>query len=103
MMTVKLRYKEPEASSSQLLTASVKDQRTSWRGTSSDFRFAASVAAFGLVLRDSPYKGGASCDLVLQLAEGARSYDPNGYRSEFINMVDHARTLGGTTVVPDHP
>ena len=101
MMTVKLRYKEPEASSSQLLTASVKDQRTSWRGTSSDFRFAASVAAFGLVLRDSPYKGGASCDLVLQLAEGARGYDPNGYRSEFINMVSHAHTLNGTSAVPD--
>src|SRR5438093_261435 len=46
LMTVKLRYKNPDASSSQLLTASVKDQHSSWRGTSSDFRFAASVAAF---------------------------------------------------------
>jgi len=101
MMTVKLRYKEPEASSSQLLTAAVKDQRTSWRGTSSDFRFAASVTAFGLILRDSPYKGGATCDLVLQLAEGAQGYDPNGYRNEFINMVSHARTLSGTNAIPD--
>jgi Ca-activated chloride channel homolog len=103
MMTVKLRYKEPEASSSQLLTASVKDQYTSWRGTSADFRFAASIAAFGLVLRDSPYKGGATCDLVLQLADGTRGYDPNGYRNEFINMVDRARALSGTSVVPDDP
>ncbi|HUJ09063.1 MAG TPA: von Willebrand factor type A domain-containing protein, partial [Verrucomicrobiae bacterium] len=45
LMTVKLRYKEPEGSTSKLLTASVKDTDASWRGTSSDFRFAASVAA----------------------------------------------------------
>ncbi len=102
LMTVKLRYKEPEASTSRLLTASVRDQHNSWRGTSSDFRFAASVAAFGLVLRDSPYKGAANLDLVRQLAEGARGRDPNGYRGEFISLVNQAHSLRGN-VVPDDP
>jgi Ca-activated chloride channel family protein len=93
LMTVKLRYKEPEASTSKLLTATVKDTRTSWRGTSSDFRFAASVAAFGMVLRDSPYKGNADYNLALELASGARGRDVNGYRSEFISLVEKARSL----------
>jgi Ca-activated chloride channel family protein len=100
-MTVKLRYKDLEASSSQLLTAPVRDQSTSWRGTSDDFRFAASVAAFGMVLRNSPYKGAANFDLVLQLAEGARGRDANGYRGEFISLVDQARALRGNVVPAD--
>ena len=102
LMTVKLRYKDPESSSSQLLTAPVRDQRTSWQGTSDNFRFAASVAAFGMVLRDSPYKGAANFDLVLQLAEGARGRDQNGYRGEFASMVNQARALHGN-VVPNDP
>ncbi|MGA2137688.1 MAG: von Willebrand factor type A domain-containing protein [Verrucomicrobiia bacterium] len=101
LMTVKLRYKDLEASSSQLLTAPVRDQSTSWRGTSDDFRFAASVAAFGMVLRNSPYKGAANFDLVLQLAEGARGRDANGYRGEFISLVDQARALRGNVVPAD--
>jgi Ca-activated chloride channel family protein len=102
LMTVKLRYKEPDASTSKLLAASVKDQHRSWLGTSSDFRFAASVATFGLILRDSPYKGAANLDLVLHLAEGARGRDPSGYRSEFISLVNQARSLRGN-IVPDDP
>jgi Ca-activated chloride channel family protein len=102
LMTVKLRYKDPESSSSQLLTAPVRDQRTSWQGTSDDFRFAASVAAFGMVLRDSPYKGAANFDLALQLAQDARGRDHNGYRREFISMIDQARSLRGN-VVPNDP
>jgi len=84
------------------LTASVRDTGTSWQSTSSDFRFAASVAAFGLILRDSPYKGDADFNLVRQLADGARGRDDNGYRSEFISLVDQARSLGGN-VTPDNP
>jgi Ca-activated chloride channel family protein len=101
LMTVKLRYKDPEASSSQLLTAPVRDQSASWRGTSDDFRFAASVAAFGMILRNSPYKGAANFDLVLQLAEGARGRDANGYRGEFIGLVDQARAFRGNVVPAD--
>lgn len=101
MMTVKLRCKDPESSSSQLLTAPVRDQGTSWRGTSDNFRFAASVAAFGMVLRNSPYKGAANFDLVLQLAEGARGRDANGYRGEFISLINQAYALRGNVVPAD--
>jgi Ca-activated chloride channel family protein len=59
------------------------------------------VAAFALVLRNSEYKGIASYDLVLALAREARGEDPEGYRNEFITMVERARALsaGGDTAI----
>ena len=56
-------------------------------------RFASAVAAFALVLRDSEYRGGASFEQALALARGARGEDENGYRAEFVGMVETARTL----------
>jgi len=59
-----------------------------------DFRFAAAVAEFGLVLRDSPYKGTASLDGAIKQAEGAKQYDPNGHRAEFVGLVQKAKGMG---------
>jgi Ca-activated chloride channel homolog len=97
LMTVKLRYKDPNGSRSRLLSTPVVDRGD--RG-SSDLQFASAVAAFAMVLRDSEYKGGASYDLVLQLAREAQGEDPEGYRTEFISMVERARSLsaGGEMV-----
>ena len=58
-------------------------------------RFASAVAGFALLLRDSEHRGGASFEQVLALARGARGEDENGYRAEFIGMVETARTLKG--------
>ena len=58
-----------------------------------DFRFAASVAEFGMVLRNSPYKGSASMDSVMDIAGGSVGADRNGYRKEFISLVQKARNL----------
>ena len=99
LLTVKLRYKEPTGATSRLLKTPVVD-RGDGRG-SEDQRFASAVAAFALVLRNSEFKGTASYDLVLALAREARGEDLEGYRNEFITMVERARALsaGGETVM----
>jgi Ca-activated chloride channel family protein len=68
---------------------------------SDDQRFASAVAAFALLLRNSEHKGVATYDLVLALAREARGEDEEGYRNEFITMVERARALsaGGETVM----
>ncbi|MEB3225584.1 MAG: YfbK domain-containing protein [Synechococcus sp.] len=60
---------------------------------SPDFRFAAAVAEFGMLLRDSPYRGESSFDQVLAIAQGSKGADPEGYRSEFIQLVKTAQAL----------
>jgi Ca-activated chloride channel family protein len=99
LLTVKLRYKEPKGTTSRLLTSPLVD-RGEYR-SSDDQRFASAVAAFALVLRNSEYKGTASYDLVLALARDARGEDAEGYRNEFITMVERARALsaGGDTAL----
>ena len=57
MMTVKLRYKEPEGDKSKLLTFPITDQGAKLKDASQDFVFSSSVASFGMLLRDSKYKG----------------------------------------------
>jgi Ca-activated chloride channel homolog len=92
-LTLKVRYKDPEGSQSKLLEAPLVDSGRAFNAATTDFRFAASVAAFGMILRDSPYKGSASLGAVLDMAEGSRGQDRNGYRQEFIQLVNRARSL----------
>jgi Ca-activated chloride channel homolog len=93
-LTVQLRYKEPDGTTSRLLTHPVRVRRPAAE-PSGDFRFAAAVAAFGLVLRESEYRGTATLDQVLQLARGAEGRDPDGERAEFVRLVESARLLSG--------
>ena len=90
--TVKFRYKEPAGSTSQLLEQVVRQQT---RNPSVDYRFVAAVAEFGMLLRDSEYKGQASLASVLDRARGARGRDEEGYRAEFIRLVETAAALSG--------
>ena len=92
-MTVKLRYKLPDSDTSTLLTATVKDEPKSIKQMSDDYIFATSVAAFGMVLRDSPYKGSASFALAEELGQTGARRDPNGYRKEFLELLKRAKTL----------
>jgi Ca-activated chloride channel family protein len=93
LMTVKLRYKEPDGDASRLLSRPVVDAGLSLERTSDDFRFAAAVAQAGLLLRDSEFKGKASIDGVLDLARGAKGKDREGYRAEFIQLMELCRLL----------
>jgi Ca-activated chloride channel homolog len=99
LMTVKLRYKDPQGSRSRLLSTAVVDRGDAQAST--DLRFASAVAAFALVLRGSENKGGATYAMVMALAQEARGEDSEGYRGEFISMVERARALsaGGETVL----
>ena len=91
LLTVRLRYKQPDGSVSKLLTSAVADRNAA--PASEDMRFATSVAAFAMLLRNSENKGTASFDQVIEMARGARGADPEGYRGEFIGMVQAAKTL----------
>jgi Ca-activated chloride channel family protein len=93
LLTVKLRYKEPDGDSSKLMAVVVKDGDSAIEHASNDFRFASAVAAFGMLLRDSPNKGRATYEDVIQLARSAMDHDEQGYRSEFINLVRHAKDI----------
>ena len=93
LLTVRLRYREPTGSKSRLLEFPARDSDASFAQASADFRFAASVAAFGLVLRHSPHRGNATLPAVEKQAATALGSDPNGYRAEFIDLVRKARSL----------
>ena len=67
--------------------------RTSGGAASEDMRFASAVAGFALLLRDSEHRGSASFEQVIELARGARGEDPEGYRGEFVGLVETARDL----------
>ena len=93
-LTVQLRYKEPTGTKSRLITHPVKVRDRVGEPTG-DFQFATAVAGFGLVLRDSEYRGLADLNQVLQLANGALGEDEDGERAEFVRLVESARGLYG--------
>ncbi|MDH5398809.1 MAG: von Willebrand factor type A domain-containing protein [Cyclobacteriaceae bacterium] len=93
LMTVKFRYKQPDGAKSKLIVHPVTDQMTSLSKTSDNFRWSAAVASFGMLLRDSEFKGSTTIDNVLSLAQGAKGADAEGYRIEFINLVKSSRLM----------
>jgi len=93
LMTVRLRYKALDEDTSKLSEVEVPDTRAGIEKTSGEFKFAAAVAGFGMLLRDSDYMGDTSFDLVLELARAGRGADEDGYRAEFIGLVKTARAL----------
>lgn len=97
LLSLKLRYKAPDApleqGTSQLIEFTLKDADRSMDQASKDFQWASAVAAFGMMLRDSPHKGTANWDLVSQLAEQGGGEDREGYQAEFRRLVEVARQL----------
>ena len=91
--TLRLRYKEPNGGKSIPLTATVVDAGKSAYEASPDMQFAAAVAQFGMLLRNSPHKGNASWDDVLALAKIAAGADLDGTRREFVALAERARAL----------
>jgi len=93
MMTVKLRYKEPDGQKSKLISTTINDVDQAIDKTSDNFRWAAAVAEFGMLLRDSEFKGSSSYSQVVDLAKGAKGDDDHGYRAEFIRLVQSKNLL----------
>jgi Ca-activated chloride channel homolog len=93
ILNLKIRYKEPAGGASQLIESAVVDRGTAFNSASADFRFAAAVASFGMILRDSPHKGQSTIDAVIDMAERSKGLDRNGYRDEFVRLARMARNL----------
>jgi Ca-activated chloride channel family protein len=92
LLTVKLRYKAPDGNASHDLVRRVAD-RHAVAATSADFRFAAAVAEWGMLLRGSQFRAASSYAQVAELARGALGGDRGGYRAEFLRLVESSRQL----------
>jgi Ca-activated chloride channel family protein len=93
LLTVKVRYKEPEGAASKLLSFPVTDSDTPIAESSRDFRFSAAVAGFGMLLKGSEHKGDATFKMVRELADAARGTDAQGHRAELVKLIDAAAKL----------
>lgn len=93
LLTVHLRYKLPDADVSELITQRLEDRAKPFNEASRDFQFAAAVAEFGMLLRNSAAAGDASYEQVLETAQAATGEDPDGYRAGFLELVDAVRVI----------
>jgi Ca-activated chloride channel family protein len=93
IMTIKLRYKKPEEDISRLIVQTAMDEDKLLTASSENFRFSAAVAEFGLLLRNSEYKEDGNYQQVISLANSAKGNDANGYRGEFIDLVESTTSL----------
>jgi Ca-activated chloride channel family protein len=93
LLTVKLRYKQPDGNVSKLIEQPVIDNRISFDKTTNNFRFSAAVAEFGMLLRQSNFRQNSSFDQVIRNAQNATGTDNEGYRSEFIKLAKSAKLL----------
>ncbi len=93
LLTVKLRYKAPDGDSSQLLEVPVTDEKIPLARASAEFKFTTAAAAYGLMLRQSSYRGALTWEQIRSLALEGKGADPHGYRAEFLQLLDKARGL----------
>ncbi|MBO0698585.1 MAG: VWA domain-containing protein [Zavarzinella sp.] len=91
-LTVRMRYKHPETEKASEVS-SVLPATGLAKEASADFQFAAAVAAFGMVLRDSGFRGDADYDKVMAWAKPAVGKDPGGHRAEFVRLVERAKDV----------
>jgi Ca-activated chloride channel family protein len=97
-LTVKLRFKKPSEETSRLIDRPVVDQGLDFGRTSVDFKSAAAVAGFGLLLRDSPFKGSLTYMGLLEIANPLMVDDSSGYWREFVGLIGKAKALNATMV-----
>jgi len=99
MLTVKLRYKQPDAAEgaeSVKIEVPVNDPgEVPFAQASADFQFAAAVAGFGMILRDSPHRGAANLPMLLDLAGAGMTEAHAKQRGEFMQLIEQARAIKG--------
>ncbi|MGQ1910223.1 YfbK domain-containing protein [Marinifilum sp. RC60d5] len=91
--SVKFRYKKPDGNKSTLLEEVIWNQLITKNELSNNYKFSAAVAGFGLLLRESKFKGNCSYDMLINLAQESKGKDKEGYRSEFIRLMKLAKHL----------
>jgi Ca-activated chloride channel family protein len=95
LLTVKFRYKEPDGDKSKLILKSLVKDEISFEESSENLRFASSVAMFGMLLRDSKFKGNSNYKNLKAIAENSLGKDKFYYRAEFLKLVDKAELISG--------
>jgi len=99
LLFLKLRYKQPDGDTSRLISTPVRDQGRLWHEASDNLRFSAAVAAYAMLLKESPHLNDFGYEQVIQLAYEARGQDPGGYRAEFLRLVRLAKRIAaGETI-----
>ncbi len=93
LMTIKFRHKKINEDKSQLIEHTVINNPILFLNTSTNFRFAAAVAQFGMLLRDSEFKQGSTFENTWKMAQGAIGKDKEGYRAEFLDLIKNAQAL----------
>jgi hypothetical protein len=93
MLTLEIRYRDPAGEVSNKLEYSLYDKGTGFADASEDFKFATSVAAFGMILRDSPYRGSATLAEVAAWGRAGVGRDRGGYRNEFLGLVARSEAI----------
>lgn len=93
ILTVKFRYKAPDKDNSELIVHTVADKGVDIKNASDNFRFAAAVAGFAMLLRNSEYKGKSTFEQVVTMANASLGKDTEGYRKEFVSLVKKAEIL----------
>lgn len=88
-----LRYKKPDGNTGIEFNKTIPKTSGAFSNASENMRFAAAVAGFGLLLRDSKYKGNASYDMIIGIAERAKTFDPEGDRNECWRLMKTAKGL----------
>jgi Ca-activated chloride channel family protein len=101
LLTVKMRYKQPNGNKSKELSVSLADDNQKLETANIDFKFVAAVAEFGLLIRDSEFKQNATFENVIALAKKAKGIDDNGYRAEFIQLAENAKLLSKKDIKSD--
>ncbi len=98
LMTVKFRYKKPDGNTSKLIEHPVQDNPCNISRSSENLRFASAVAEFGMLLRQSEFKQNSSFSSVISLARESLGRDTEGYRREFLQLVQKAGRLAKTGI-----
>ncbi|KAB1230909.1 vWA domain-containing protein [Chryseobacterium viscerum] len=93
LATIKFRYKKPDGDSSREISQVIKNADNRISSASPDFKFASSVAWFGLVLRNSELITKKDLSDIENLAKQGKSKDEEGYRSEFIRLIESYKTI----------
>lgn len=93
LLTIKVRYKKPDGFTSMLLEQPVKDLREEIEDASDNLRFAVAVAEFGMILRDSEFRGSSTLEGAARLASLAKGEDEDGYRSELVRLINSVKDM----------
>jgi Ca-activated chloride channel family protein len=93
VLTVKFRYKKPEGDSTSILMTRVLELPADVGRSSENLTFASAVAGFGMLLRDSRFKGTLTFGQVIGLARAGKGRDVHGYKGEFLRLIEQADLL----------